>query len=136
DRALAAHREPGDGVPAPARSHSEAPLDQRDELLEVIALPTRTARAPAPPVRIPALVALRHHDDRGEALRDVRDVALLRVHPRVVGVAVTVQQVQDREAPLAVVAVGEQYVDAQGWRAVGGARRLVERDLRWVHVAT
>src|SRR3712207_8674119 len=43
--ALAAHRQPGDGVPAPLRPYPKAPLDERHEFVEVVSLP---AGLPAP----------------------------------------------------------------------------------------
>jgi hypothetical protein len=122
-RALAAHRQPRDRVPAASGPHGEASLDQLGQLAQVVALPARAARAGAPPVRVPATRALGHHDDPGEALRDLRDVAALGVGPVVVRVAVPVQQVEHRPALALGVAVGEQHVHAQRVRPLGRVRR-------------
>ena len=81
-RAHAAHREPGYRVPAARPADPELALDERDQLLQVVALPARVARdALVPPVRVEAAVALGHDDDAGEARRGLLDVAALRVGP-------------------------------------------------------
>src|SRR5439155_464592 len=81
---------------------------------EVVALPgRRAAPATVPPVRVPAPRGLGHDHDRGEAGGEVEEVPLLRVRPRVVGVAMPVQEPQHGEPPVAVVAVRKEHVDAQ-----------------------
>jgi hypothetical protein len=106
-------------VPAPLPSDLEASLDQWDQFVEVVALPARfAANAVVPPVRVEAAVALGHDDDRREAFREALDVAALGVRPGVVGVADAMQEEEDGEAALAVVAVRQQHVRPQLARVV------------------
>ena len=104
-------------MPAPAGTDAEAPPDQRENLLEVVARPRRvTATAAVVPVAVEAQAALRHDDDRRQPLQRSANVALGRVGPGGVAAARAVQEVEQRIGLAGVVAVREEHVGPQSRR--------------------
>jgi hypothetical protein len=126
-RAVAAHRQPGDGPPAPRSDGPVRGVDPRHKLADVVGLPARphgpVARVP---VRVPAhRPAVGHDDDQRGTGGDRPRVAV--PCPRAVVPVGSMQQVEHRIASAAVRPVARRQEDAHARGA--RQRRRAQRPL-------